>query len=219
MQDLLGRQAEAVRIFNAVLSAPNVDEILPWVRDAAAVAPLVRSHHVRATVNKDWLAPAATTWNVADNDGRAFGILEGSLPDFALFRAYWVISEKQLWLDWKATTGYGTATFAELSRQQGDPAEIRGRIIPSDYFTAVYPEAEFQSYQLLAPDNRQAVWCYVRRGDPLAGALEELCGGADILSGTPTQQKITVRLDHGPAGSLPNQWLISGMLHKEWLTP
>jgi len=219
VNDLLGRQAEAVRIFKTVMGASTVEEILPWVRDAAAVEPLIRTQHRPVAVPKDWLAPSTTTWNVLDLDGHPFGLLDGGLPDFSKFTAYWVIVGKQLRLDWKATTGYGTATFDELARQRGNPAEIRGRILPDRYFTAAFPEAEFQCYQLSAPDDSQAIWCYVGRADPLDVVLREFCQNGEILNIAPAQQKITVSLDRGPAGAQPSQWLITGVLHKEWISP
>jgi len=219
VNDLLGRQAEAVRVFKTVVSASAVDEILPWVRDAAAVEPLIRERHRPTVVPKDWLSRSATTWNVLDGDGHPFGVLEGYLPDFSKFTAYWVIAGHQLRLDWKASTGYGTATFDELAQQRGNPEEIRGKILPGRHFNAACREAEFQCYQLMAPDDSQAIWCYVRLDDPLGAVLGEICQGGEILDHAPTQQKITVRLKPGPANSQPNQWLITGVLHKEWISP
>jgi len=216
---LLARQAEAERILKTVVSAPTVAEVLPWVREAAAVEPLIRAGYRPVAVPKGWPAPSTTQWRALDNDGHPFALLEGQLPDFTKFTAYWVIEGNQLRLDWKATAGYGTATFDELAQQRGNPAEIRGKILPGRYFTAVYPEAEFQCYQLLAPDDSQAVWCYVRRDDPVDVVVGELCLDGEILDSAPTQQRITVRLNQGPAGSQPNQWLLAEVLHKEWISP
>lgn len=219
VKDLLARQAEAQRIFRTVVSAPTVAEVLPWVSEAAAVEPLIRAGHRPLAVPKGWPEPSTTRWSVLDNDGHPFGLLAGNLPDFSKFSAYWVMAENRLQLDWKATTGYGTASFDELARQRGNPAEIRGKLLPGRYFTAVFPEAEFQCYQLTAPDDSQAIWCYVRRDDPLEAVLGEFCLGGEILDSAPTQQKITVRLEQGPAGSQPNQWMLAEVLHKEWISP
>lgn len=219
INDLLMRQAEASSLFQVFLSAGTVAELLPSVRDEASVAPLIQARARPARVAKDWHPPEDTTWKVVANEGHPFGLLEGHLPDFSRFRAYAVIAENRLRLDWKATTGYGTATFDELAHQQGDPTEIRGQIRADGFFTAAYPEAEFQSYQLIAPDDSQALWCYIRRGEPLAMTLAELCAGGEIRNGGPAPIQVTVRLGHGPAGSLPTQWLITEMLHKEWINP
>jgi len=122
-----------------------------------------------------------------------------------------------LHLDWKATTGYGTATFGELARNQGDAKEIRARIQSSRFYTAIYPEAEYQSYQLVSPDASEAVWGYTRRGEAADSLLGKLFWSGEILDNSVEQKKVTVRLERGPAGSLPNQWQIAEMLHNEWL--
>lgn len=217
--DLIGQQAEAEQLFRGFASASTVADILPLVRDAAAVEPLIRTLHRPALVTKAWLPPDSTRWNVITNDGRPFAMLEGTLPDFSRFSAYCVMSANQLRLDWKATTGYGTATFEELTRSQGDPTEIRARIILSPFYTASYPEAEFQSYQLMSPDESHAIWGYTRRGEAVDGVLGKLFQGGGILESTSEPKKITVRLARGPAGSLPNQWVLAEMLHIDWINP
>jgi len=215
--DLLRQQSEAEQLFRGFASASIVEDILPLVRDEAAVAPLIRSLHRPARVTKAWLPPDSTRWNVIANDGRPFAMLEGTLPDFSKFSAYCVLSANQLRLDWKATTGYGTATFEELTRGQGDPTEIRARILLAPFYTAIYPEAEFQSYQLISPDGSQAIWGYTHRGEAVDGMLGKLFQGGDILESTSEPPKITVRLAQGPAGSLPNQWVIAVMWNMDWI--
>jgi hypothetical protein len=219
LNDLLPRQLEAEEIFRNYASASVVDDVLPWMRDAGAVEPLIRASHPCALVSKEWLPPEDTSWNVFDNDGHPFGLLAGNLPNFSKFSAYLVLSQNQLQLDWKATTGYGTATFEDLERNQGDPTEIRAKILPSGFFTATFPEVEFQSYQLVAPDDGKAIWCYARRGDTAERILDKLFMVGEILQSTAEPKKVTVRLEPGPAGALPNQWLITEMLHKDWVTP
>lgn len=219
LNDLLTRQPEAEQIFRNYASALVADDVLPLVRDAQAVAPLIRAKDPCALVSKEWWPPEDTTWNVFDNDGHPFGLLAGSLPNFSKFSAYLVLSGNQLHLDWKATTGYGTATFEDLARNQGDPTEIRAMILPAGFFTATFQEVEFQSYQLVSPDGSKAVWCYARRGDTAEGILDQLFRVGEILQSTPEPKKVTVRLEPGPAGALPNQWLITEILHKDWVTP
>jgi len=217
---LVIRQQEAEQVFRAFASATAVEDILPLVRDWRGVESLVRTNRRPARVSKAWVPPSNTLWSVMDNDGCFFGLLEGFLPDYSAFGAYVVMADKQLFLDWKATTAYGTATFDDLERQQGDPAEIRARIIMSGFFTATFPEAEYQSYQLLSPDNSRTIWGYARRGTAADAALATILQLDGIPETTVVPpQKVTVRLDHGPAGALPNQWLIGEILHKDWITP
>ena len=214
---LLRQQTDAEQLFRAFASASIVEDILPLVRDAAALEPLIRADPHPALVTKAWLPPDSTLWNVISNNGRPYAMLEGTLPNFSKFSAYCVLSANQLRLDWKATTGYGTATFDDLARGQGDPVEIRARIISAPFYTASYPEADFHSYQLISPDASQAVWCYTRRSEAVDGVLGMLFQGGEILERPSEPKKVTLRLDHGPAGSLPNQWVIAEMLHTDWI--
>lgn len=217
---LVIRQQEAEQVYRAFASAVVVEDILPLVRDSGNVASLIRANHRPALVSKSWVPPGNTLWNVLESDGFLFGFLEGYLPDYSRFDAYVMMSGKQLLLDWKATTAYGTATFDELAIKQGNPAEIRARIIASDFFTSTFPEAEYQCYQLLSPDNRTAIWGYARRGEVADTVLSKLLQTDGILENTPAPpHKVTLRLDRGPAGALPNQWMIQTILHKDWITP
>jgi hypothetical protein len=217
---LASRQQEAEQVFRAFASAVVVDDMLLLVRDSGSVTSLIRANRRPALVSKAWVPPANTLWNVMENDGFLCGFLEGYLPDDSRFGAYLVMSGKQLLLDWKATTVYATATFDELEIKQGNPAEIRARIIASDFFTSTFPEEDYQCYKLLSPDNRTAIWGYARRNEVAHNTLSKLLQTVEILENTQVPpQKVTLRLDPGPAGALPNQWLIQAILHKDWITP
>lgn len=216
---LLTMQDNAIHLFQRFAAAASAAEVLPLVRDAQALAPLIRANHRPLMASNQSIAPDGTTWKVVDNDGTPFGLLEGILPDFSKFSAYCVISNKHLLVDWLASTAYGTATFEELEQNQGNPAEIRGTIIPSDFFTGAFPEDKFQCYQLFSPNKKKSIWCYAHRGESLDESLRQLVAEEKILNLTPQQKKVTLQLDHAPFGALPNQWLVIRMLHKEWLAP
>ena len=211
-------QPEAERMFRAFARATIVDDMLVLVRDQKTVEPLIRSKPIAPPAPRSWDIAGKTTWNVSETAGLVIGILEGPLPDQAKFRAYFTFAENRLVLDWKATTGYGTATFDELERTQGDISEIRGTILPSGLYTMTFPETEFQNYQLVSPDNQTAIWCYCRRGELPDTEIGRLIMGGEIVKTTPEPQRVTLRLEKAPAGSLPNQWLIKEVLHKDWIS-
>jgi hypothetical protein len=216
---MLTRQPDAEQIFRSFASATIAADIFPLVRDAETVQPLIRANPRPTIVSKAWLPPADTSWSVFANHGKPCGLLEGTLPDFSKFSAYLVMSNNQLLLDWKATTGYGTATFEALQQNQGDPREIRGKILTAGFFTATFPEDTYQSYQLVAPTDDKAIWCYTRRGDAADETIGKLFADGAILTASKEPQKVTLRLERGPSGALPNQWLIGEMLHKDWIIP
>jgi len=216
---LIAKQPEAEQIFRSYLTARVAGEALPLLLDADSVSGIFRSNWRQAGIGKDWVPPQDTAWQVMKSSGRPYALLEGELPDFSKFSACFVTKEGKLLLDWKATTGYGTATFEELAKKQGDSAEIRGHLSQTNFYTTTWPEQEYQSYQLLAPVGETSVWCYARRTEAAGGACADLLRKSEILDETQGSRKITVRLSPGPTGALPNQWQIAEVLRADWLTP
>jgi len=221
--DVLNRmvplRTQAEQIYRAFASAGIIDDFLPLIRDAKSLEALIRKTPHTAKISKAWLPSENCTWNVFDSEGVPCGILEGALPDQSSFGACFVMQANRLLLDWKATVGFCTATYDELLEGYGDGSEIRGWIIPTDYYTAIFPEADFQSYQLLSPDKQNTIWCYARRKSTENMHLAPLFPQSTIIESPNEPAKITISLEHSRPGSLLNQWLIVKVLHKEWISP
>lgn len=216
---LLPLQADAEQLFRVYARSAVADDFIPYLRDSKQVEHLVRAKPVIPKVSKDWVPGPNTEWRVIDGKDIGYGILEGKLPDFTPFRAYTVLSGNHLLLDWKATSAYGTATFRELEKQQGDPGEIRGFMLPSRFYTHVFPEQEYLSYQLLSPDREIAIWVYAKRNSPAGAGIADLFKTGDIIQSAPDEAAVTLRLAHPPEGGQPNQWLVAEFLHGDWILP
>jgi hypothetical protein len=158
-------------------------------------------------------------WTVEEVGGRSCGLLEGTFPDHSAFLAYFINDNGRLLLDWKATGAFGTATFAELEKNEGDGSEIRGEISSAEYYGSVWREAAYQSYRFISSDHETGIWVYARRGGDAEAALSPLLGKGEIIQDAPNAQKVTLCLERGPVGSLSNQWLVREMLHKGWVAP
>lgn len=218
LSDMLARQAEAERVFREFTNARSAEDVLPLVRDPDQVAALIRARQHPAIATKQGV-PKTLAWGARERQALTYGILSGNLPDYSGFEAYFTVSEGRLVMDWKASTAYGTADFAQLAASQGNPAEIRGWITPADFYTLAFPESGFQAYQLSSPDRQQSIWVYARRGGEVHQKLKTLLKGGYILEGRKDPEKITVRLESGSADSLPGQWSLVEILHKEWIAP
>ncbi|HSP42721.1 MAG TPA: hypothetical protein VLO11_07625 [Luteolibacter sp.] len=216
MAAMMRRQDEALEIYDAFTRARSVEELLPLLRDPAAVEALLR-----ASVLGTWAPPAESGhgWNVKEENGVIHGILDGIRADHSKFQAYFVDVDGALRIDWKATTAHGTAGFADLAEGRGDPAEIRGWLSPTDFYTLAFPENEYRAYRLLSSDETKALWVYAEVGGEAAQALEPSMRGGQILVGNKEQKKVTLRLAPAPDGSMPNQWRLVELLHKEWIAP
>lgn len=219
MNDMFVREDEANQVFRNYAEARIVDDFLPIVRDAKTLEPLIRSRFVPLNVPKDWSPRKQAVWSVGGEAGAIHGVLEGTLPDFSEFRAYLILEDGQLRMDWKATTAYGTADFGELASGRGDASEIRGLIEPTGFYSAAFPEETYRCYQLLSADRENTLWCYTQKGSPADTQIGLQFQEGVILKATDGPVKVTLRLERGPEGALPNQWLIREMLHKDWIMP
>lgn len=214
---LLPLQQDAEQLFRIYARSAIPDDFLPHVRQRPLVEALIRTSAHVPLVSKEWVPDDNTTWRVFDGGNVAYGILEGKLPDFTPYRAYMLRSGGQLQLDWKATTAYSTATFAELEKQQGDPSEIRGYIAPSRFFTRVFPEQDYLSYQLLSADRVNSLWVFARRDSRAGAGIAKLFQAGAIIQSTPEEVAVTLRLAPPPEGAQPNQWLVADLLHDDWV--
>jgi hypothetical protein len=213
------KQPEAELIFRAYGRAAVVDEVLPLVRDGQGLDEILRREWKPAGIPENVSPPKGFSWHVVRSGSHYCGILEGTLPDFTKFSAYFVNQGDRLLMDWKATNGYGTATFEDMSKGTGDTREIRGTLIPSNFHTSTWPEADYFSYQLVSPSGASAIWCYASRKAPSAGQIARHFQSGEILHEPPGPKKVTLRLEPGPTGQLPNQWLIAELLHTDWTAP
>jgi hypothetical protein len=219
MNQLLSKQPEAMQIYRSFATASYPDEIIPLIRDGAALRDTLRSRWRSRAVSKQWAPDAKeTSWNILELAGQPCGLLQGSFPDQSTYTAYFTNDGGKLLLDWKATVAFGTATFGELAKGLGDSAEIRGEVSISDFYSANWPEADYQSYRLVSPDGEISIWCYARLGDEANNQIARLLRPGEITGEAKSSQKVTLRLERGPAGSPPNQWLIGETLHIDWVT-
>ncbi len=216
---LILQQPEAMQIFRAYATASHVNDLVPTIRDGHALRETLRRHWRPKELSKRWAPAADSTWNVLELSGHPCGVLEGTFPDQTKYSAYFILEDGRLLLDWKATAAFGTASFGQLEKNTGDPGEIRGEISHAEFYSSLFPEADYQSYRLLSPDGQIAIWCYARRGAVPNQVISPLFHKGDLDMEVQQSRKVTVRLEQGPDGALPNQWLIGDVLHLDWVTP
>ncbi|MES2922760.1 MAG: hypothetical protein V4819_14495 [Verrucomicrobiota bacterium] len=219
MNLLLVKQSEAIRIFRGYVAATRAEEVVPMLRDGTTLQETLQSNWQPLKISKEWEPASDSTWAVVDIPGQPCGLLQGTFPDQSKFSAFFTSDGARLQLDWKATAGFGTATFMQLANGQGDTREIRGEISCADYYSGIFPEADYQSYRLISPDGESYIWCYARRGEPADDSIAQLLQRAETGGELKSSSRITLRLESGPSGALPNQWLIGEMLHIDWVTP
>jgi hypothetical protein len=219
LKEMFTRKSEATQIFMNFVSAKAADEILPWVRNREKVKELIRSKPWVPLAPTDWNPPGDFNWQAYQENCQPIGILESPLPYFTCPAFFFVMTDGKLQLDWKASTGYGTAGFTDLAKGVGDGSEIRAIISKSDFYTNAFPEAAYKSYQLFSPDEEVSIWVYSRRGEPADSELGRLLDKGAIIDEAPDRIKLTLRLSRSVDGGLPNQWLVEEILHNDWIHP
>lgn len=216
---MLLMQSDAIRLYQGYARARHLDDVLPLLRDGSDLSEILRSRWQALEVPADWQVPADSTWSVETLAGRPCGKLDGEMADHTRFVAYFTLDGDRLLLDWKATTGFGTATFPELIQGRGDAREIRGIIAPDLYYNPLLPEADYQSFCFSSPGGDEVLWCYVSRQSPTFAIIARALTGGMIVRDGRAATKMTLHLVRGPEGSQPNQWLIQDVLHLDWVNP
>lgn len=216
-EELINSSKEASQIFESFVRAKTTREIMPLIRNAPGVGLLIKKANKTINAPSDWKVDESAEW-VVDVDGEIpIATLSGTLPDGDGFHAYFTHEDDNLLMDWKATTAYSTATFIDLRRGEGNASEIRGFLEPSVFYTPSLPEADFQSFSFVSPDGYEAVWVYVKRGSELCDQLVGYFSKGVIIDESIKRKPLTLALEQGPEGSLPNQWLVSFILAEEWI--
>lgn len=216
---MLNRQEEAKQIFEIYAKAERFAEILPLVLDSARNESLISDHFQPIAARQSWKVSDDALWRTTNIGSKVSGQLRGSLPDFSVFTAYFTVENKQLKLDWKATTAFSTATFEELVKGKGNPLEIRGILAPTNFFTQFWTEGEYQSYRLVSPEGEDAIWCYAKNDSEIAQKIREQFTIDSESQGAPKEIRITLRLEAGPNDVLTNQWLIAELIQIDWNQP
>lgn len=212
-------EEDAKKLMGIFVNAKSPEEILPVVRDRARVEAAIRERWKPMNLPAGWTIPDTAEWAIRKAGKRDFGYLGGFYPDITAFHYYFVRENDRVVIDWEASTGYSQTRFEDLVKNQGDGGAVRGILAPADLYTVSLPEADYQCYRLGSPNQELSVWGYVKRDTPAAEQLAQLFVQGAIPREIFTEYPITVSLAKAPADSLPNQWLITEMLHIDWISP
>ena len=130
------------------------------------------------------------------------------------------MEDNELLLDWKATTGFGTATFDELAAGRGDP--VRN---PRDHRAIRLLLAGFSRVGVSKLSTDRAGRGTGRSGATPAGAIpptqlvKDFSWTAGILQSSNEPAKGDAAPGTRARRSLAEPMAGRGLLHKEWITP
>jgi hypothetical protein len=214
---LTNSQDEAKRIFARFATAKTPDEFVDVLYGAEKISEMIQTHWEPLGMKDGWSPADSSVWTVLERDGLRYGVLEGVFSDFTRFSAYFRRDAEGLKMDWKATSGFGSAEISELKQGTGDGSEIRVWISRADFYTFPLPEEIFRSFKLMSPDGQENLWGYARVGSDLDGKLLSLFAPGQITGETQRDAAVVLALEPGPEESIPNQWIITKLLRLNWL--
>ncbi len=209
--------AKAREIYGAYLSVKTPLEMKGMLYDAERILPLLEKDWKPVAVRENWTPSEKSSWNLMESGSFQYAILSGLGPDFEQFKAYFRLEENGIRLDWKATTGYGSASFEELREGKGDASEIRAIVSKADFFTFALPENRYRSYRLVSPDGEFTVWGYTNIGSSIEEKMSRLFEPGEITGEVRTENLLTVTLSRGSEASLANQWMIDEIKSESWI--
>lgn len=217
--DLLSRQDEARDLFGRFVHAGSPADVRALVREVPGVYAWIEQKPKAFDVPPGWKVPADARWEVHTDVDPVFGVLTGYDAAERKFQAFVVLENGKMLLDWEATVGHGTAPFSQLVDGTGDGAKVRLWVEPSPFYPAVYPEAEYRSFRVYTRLDDAPVWAFARRGTVPERELSALFHKSMFGGDETKAAMVLLSLDRGGEGAAPNQWLITDLLHKAWVTP
>lgn len=210
-------QDEARRIYAIYATAKTADDFMGVVYRAEENAGVIAESWKPMGMAADWKTDDNTTWSALEQQEYRYGVLEGALPNFTTFNAYFRHEAQGLKLDWKATSGYCSADFTEMKAGRGDGSEIRALLSPADFHTFVLPEGDYRSYRLVSPDGQTNLWGYTEVGGEVDGKLLEQFVPSQITGEAQSEISVVLGLEPGPEDALPSQWMIRKLVRLNWL--
>lgn len=223
-KDDFAESLEAAKVlYGKLAQATEPEQMKDLIYAPEATVPLIGgSGDFEKRAPEGWIPENNVDWAIRSFETDAgvtrYGVLTGLDWEYAPFEVIFRYENSQLSIDWKATTGYGTADFEQMRNGEGEGSEIRSVASRTDFYTFGVPEEDFQAFRLLSPNGEQNIWGYVRRDSEVLEELELLFAKATLTSDGNRGAFVTLSLERGPEESLANQWIITKMLATNWLT-
>jgi hypothetical protein len=219
-EDPIPLQGEAIGLLRQYVSAHAPDEALAAVRSPEIVGE--RLHAV-------WLPwpsppvldrPESIQFAYTDSVKPPFLLVFGKRADETPFRAYFVREGSRLRLDWEATEGICDIPIAALPTA-GEVRDLTVRCVleARAFHTNAFPDTHYRSYSLNTADRQAWVWGYVERDGVTDRRLQETLDTDSSILVHKNQERVTLRISASPGRDLPNQFLITEMLHIDWVRP
>jgi hypothetical protein len=215
--ELFNSDEDAIQMYGDFASEENSGDFLKFIYLSERNAPLVQKQWKPLGASREWSPSDKLIWNTYQDDETVYAELRGVNHDFSKFLAFFRFENADLKMDWKATTGYGTASFSELKMGEGDGSEVRGWISISDFFTQQLPDDRYHSFLMTSPKKEVSVWIYTEIGSEVDKDILALFTASPITGEYQSEARVILNLERGEQEILPSQWMIKSLIAENWL--
>jgi hypothetical protein len=148
-------------------------------------------------------------------------VMEGKKGDFTAFDVHFVREAGLLKIDWEASEGVGDCSVLDLREGfKADNSVVRVKVVASNFYTTMFPESEFRSYQLSDSSRYEFVWAFAPIGSPEAEFLSKVLNEDSMILRDEDSKVVPLTLKlSGPKAAGVKIFLITGILQKGWVTP
>lgn len=217
--DLVGKEGREV--FLRYARAESAAEALECIRDRERLQATFEQEWKPWGGGRTWELKRTAVVGLATIDSSNYLLISDVRPGSEeTFAACVIRKGGQMLVDWEASVGYCNPAFPKIVRGEGTTALARVTVELAHFYTALYPEADFQSFILAnrASESDDVVWAYAPRDKP---ACQQLI--SDITKrkamGKAQAERYTLQLRKGVAEAQKNQWLIDEVLYRDWVKP
>ena len=213
-------QKECVKKFRQFAAAQHVKDILPLIRQHSGTSALLEKHWQPWRSQPILEGPDAIITELDETNGRGFLRMQGFNQDGSPFLVFFVAAEGSFLLDWEATLEIGDARLSNMARDPTvHPLCLRVIISPSNYYLPSMPESDYESYQISDSLAETTVWGYVKRDTAAHKQISDLLQQNSPLLEPKQQARITLFLKKTDEAVSQNRFLITEVLHKDWVMP
>ena len=213
---LINRAEDALRRF---AGAKTAEEPLPLLRDAERVKPGFLREWKTWGVEPAFASSQPFESDIDTASPRPSIVVSGMKGDFSQVRAVFVREGDKVLLDWEATTGAGDLDITDLKAgKEAKDAVVRAVISTAAYYTPDFAETKYSSYRLTDESGEHFTWAFAGIGSPAGKALNLELNEGSFLMQKNSSIGFTLKVS-GPVRPGSNQYLITEMLHKGWVSP
>lgn len=203
--------ALAQPIAEAFLTATDIEQILPLVRDRERVKAHILAHYPDGKIKPIGLSKFNATGRVSYKD--TFAAVSVLTPDFERKQLAFIDGEGGLKVDWESWVGWSDMPWDKLIESRPtQPVLVRAMLKWVDYYNFGFAdEGKWRSYRLVSPDGEHTLYGYAERNSLLDQRLRPGEQSASVA--------VTLKIRFPGDGEKHNQAMIEAYVSDGWVTP